>query len=264
MSYPPPSAEEYAVSGYKFFRLNTPLVSDGDIYEASVGAQAFAIGPDSDISKVNVGYFDDQVPRFMNKVALSQKRSFTGRLDARNNSYYAPSNRPGRLLIWPDELYNVDYRPPGWSSGENWRVDLIPPVLDVIQYFSIPAAIEHVRNDRVYRFQQLPLNGTGRYYLVIPFYGRRYASIQFANHTDRNIEFEVYGAYFPYSHGSILAPSDESVLISSQQVNSSNRTTVLVRSELDGYFDALSFGFLYTPGINAGPTPLVITLSDNE
>jgi len=60
MSYPPPNPDQYALNGYKFFRLNTPLISDGDMYESQQGANGFAIGPDSDISKVNIGYFDEQ------------------------------------------------------------------------------------------------------------------------------------------------------------------------------------------------------------
>ena len=55
MSYPPPNPDNYALNGYKFFRLNTPLTSDGDMYESAQGGQGFAIGPQSDLSLGNCG-----------------------------------------------------------------------------------------------------------------------------------------------------------------------------------------------------------------
>lgn len=149
MSYPPPNFDQYALNGYKFARLNTPLISDGDIYESQQGAQGFAIGPDSDISKVNIAYFDDQVPRFMNQVAITPERSFPGFFAARNEVDYVPSNRPGRILIWSDELYNNTWLPTAFEVGS--RIDFEVPVLDVIQYFAPAAqAMNSGRNDKEY------------------------------------------------------------------------------------------------------------------
>jgi len=149
VSYPQPNFDQYALNGYKFARLNTPLISDGDIYESQQGAQGFAIGPDSDISKVNIAYFDDQVPRFMNQVAITPERSFPGFFAARNEVNYVPSNRPGRILLWSDELYNNTWNPAPFEVGG--RIDFEVPVLDVIQYFA-PAAqsMNQGRNDKEY------------------------------------------------------------------------------------------------------------------
>ena len=75
MSYPQPSADQYAIKGYQFFRLNTLLTSPGDIYQSQQSGHAFAIGPESDISNVNVAYFDDQVPNFMAQTVISPQRA---------------------------------------------------------------------------------------------------------------------------------------------------------------------------------------------
>ena len=182
MSYPPPNADQYSINGYKFFRLNTPLISDGDVYQSQQGAQGFAIGPDSDVSKVNIAYFDDQVPNFLNQIAITPERSFPGLIAAQNDKTYAPANTPGRILIWSDELYN-----PTWSPSFidiAGRIDFEVPVMDVVQYFA-PAgnAMNQGRNDKEYwyPFLNAPANafGPNTWVIVIPFYGRRYFSMNF-------------------------------------------------------------------------------------
>src|SRR5688572_10301119 len=118
MTYPPPNPDLYAVSGQGFFRLNTALLSDGDIYESQQGSHGFAIGPESDISKVNIAYWDETQPRLMNQISISPTRPFPGKFVAVNDeAEYAPSGRPARLLIWPEELYNADFRPSDFDPG---------------------------------------------------------------------------------------------------------------------------------------------------
>ncbi len=184
MSYPQPNFDQYALNGYKFARLNTPLISDGDIYESAQGAQGFAIGPDSDISKVNIGYFDDQVPRFLNQFAITPDRPFPGLVAARNEVTYQPSGRPGRTLIWSDELYNNTWSPSFIDIAG--RIDFEVPVMDVIQYFApAAAAMNSGRNDKEYWYDFLnaPANefGPNAWVLVIPFYGRRFFSMNFVS-----------------------------------------------------------------------------------
>ena len=207
MSYPPPNPDNYALNGYKFFRLNTPLTSGGDMYESAQGAQGFAIGPDSDISKDNSGYFDDQVPRYLNQVAISPERPFPGMIAARNDVAYAPSNRPGRILIWSDELYN-----PTWSPNFvdiAGRIDFEVPVLDVVQYFA-PAAqsMNSGRNDKEYWYDFLnaPPNefGPNTWVIVIPFYGRRYFNMNFQSDATKqlaDIQVTILGLH--YKPGSV-------------------------------------------------------------
>lgn len=191
MSYPPPNPDQYALNGYKFFRLNTPLTSDGDMYESQQGAQGFAIGPDSDISKVNIGYFDEQVPRFLNQVAITPERAFPGFIAARNEVNYVPANRPGRILIWSDELYNPTWSPSFIEIGG--RIDFEVPVMDVVQYFA-PAAqsMNQGRNDKEYWYDFLNApavptdDARNTWVLVIPFYGRRFCNLNFK--TDETVQ----------------------------------------------------------------------------
>lgn len=205
MSYPQPNADSYALNGYKFFRLNTPLISDGDVYESAQGAQAFAIGPDSDISKVNIAYFDDQVPNFVNQFAISPERSFPGLVAARNEVDYVPSNRPGRILLWSDELYN-----PTWSPSfidVAGRIDFEVPVMDVIQYFA-PSGLStnQGRNDREYWYDFLNAPADEVYpnswVLVIPFYGRRFFTMNFkSDETTQLTDIQVTVSGLHYKPG---------------------------------------------------------------
>lgn len=202
MSYPQPDANEYAINGYKFFRLNTPLISDGDVYESAQGAQGFAIGPDSDISKVNIAYFDDQVPNFMNQFSITPERSFPGLIAAQNDKQYAPSGKPGRTLIWSDELYNPTWAPSFIDIAG--RIDYEVPVMDVVQYFAPSGlAMNQGRNDREYwyDFINAPESDTApnNWTLVIPYYGRRFMTMMFnsdATVQTADIDVSIYGMHY--------------------------------------------------------------------
>jgi hypothetical protein len=178
VSYPQPNANAYALGGSQFFRLNTLLSSPGDIYESEQSGLALAIGPNSDIAKVGVAYFDGQTPTYMNRMVIDPNRMFLGRLDARNAaSTYAPSGRPGRILMWSEDAYDPSYVPSaavGWGVSDT--VTIIPPQLDVIEFFQqIPSPSR--RADREYKIQHAGANFTGQTWLVFPCYGRKFGSI---------------------------------------------------------------------------------------
>ena len=200
MSYPPPNADQYALNGYKFFRLNTPLISDGDIYESAQGAQAFAIGPDSDISKVNIAYFDDQVPNFVNQFAITPERSFPGLVAARNEVNYVPSNRPGRILLWSDELYNPTWDPNFIDVAG--RIDFEVPVMDVIQYFAPSGlATNQGRNDREYWYDFIAappaqVGVVNAWTLVIPYYGRRFFNMVWQSQQPNTVDVSILGLHY--------------------------------------------------------------------
>lgn len=179
MTYPQPDSNAYASSGYDFFRLNTQLVSGGDIYESEQGSQAFVLGPESDVSRVKVTYFDQESPNFVNNIVLGPDRQFVGRVDANTRSTYSPSGRDGRILIAPDNLYNPDFGP--LSPVANSTILIVPPVLDVIQYFQDPGSLVAGRNDKIYRFQSLAWgsNNHSPIYIAVPFYGRKFVSFNF-------------------------------------------------------------------------------------
>jgi hypothetical protein len=243
MSYPPPDPDSYAVNGYKFFRLNTTLISDGDIYESAQGAQGFAIGPDSDISKVNVGYFDDQVARFMNQVAISPGRPFPGIVLARNESVYVPSNRPGRTLIWPDEIYNPTWDPDFIDVAG--RLDFEVPVLDVVQYFA-PGGLSMTggRNDKEYWYDFIAapaaVGTPNAWTIVIPFYGRRFASLTWQNGQAIAVRMIILGLH--YKPGTANTAAIQTPLRSTAVAAGAPNTEIILSSQ-DGTFDALAIEF---------------------
>lgn len=180
MAYPQPDATKYAIKGYEYFRLNTLLASAGDIYESEQSALAFALGPDSDIANVGINYFDEQVPNALNQVFISKNRSFVGRIDANaENGTYQPSGRPARIFIWPNDRWN-----PLFVLGDVGDTQILEtPQLDVIQYFQPqPSGIVPGRNDKIWFYQTIATPGGDNYaYVIVPYYGRRYAKVMFEN-----------------------------------------------------------------------------------
>lgn len=246
MSYPPPNPDQYALNGYKFFRLNTPLISDGDMYESQQGAQGFAIGPDSDISKVNIAYFDDQVPRFLNQVAITPERAFPGFIAARNEVNYVPSNRPGRTLIWSDELYNPTWDP-SFIDTEG-RIDFEVPVMDVVQYFAPSAqAMNQGRNDKEYWYDFIaapppPLGTPNAWTVVLPWYGRRYFSLTWQNMQPVPVSLLLLGLH--YKPGTASTAAIQTPLFSGVIPPFTGSDTHILRASTVGTFDALAVGFL--------------------
>lgn len=273
MSYPQPDADQYAVKGYQLFRLNTLLASPGDIYQSKQSGHALALGPDSDIANVNVAYFDDQVPTFMQRTSISPARAFTGRMDARNDAAYSPSGRPGVIMLWSDDIYDPSYRPvnipePGGGSfiPAVDTIEFVTPRLDVIEYFQKPSSLGPGRRDKEYAFQtfQSPHGGAGRYaFLVIPFYGRKYASVSAASLTGTLIF--MLGVNFLITQDEQVFPPPthlETALIPFTTLTSTPLTTIITASQ-NGTYDALVLGYLpgATPTFNA---PTRILVSDSE
>jgi hypothetical protein len=197
MSFPQPDSNSYAAGGSQFFRLNTLLASPGDIYESEQSGHAFAIGADSDMSRVNVAYFDKQAPNLMNMTTLGPERAFVGRIEADNLGTYLPSQRPGRVLMWPDELWNPN--PIAALVAPADTQIIVTPRLDVIEYFKPQGSLEVKRNDKVFAFQRLdiPATVTGltadALWLVLPYYGRKYANIDFSAPVAPSVDIDVYG-----------------------------------------------------------------------
>lgn len=206
MAYPQPNADKYAAEGAQFFRINTPVVSGGDIYESGQSCLALGLGPESDVSRVICTYFDDQATDFINQVTLGPDRAFVGRLDANNNDTYSPSHRPGRVLFQVDNLYNPAMVPPDIADITKVNYILVPPNLDVIQYIKpINNTIPTGRNDRTFRFQNIHWkdNGAtrGGIVLMIPFYGRRFFSFSIVQDPTTNIglSYQFFGCNVTYN-----------------------------------------------------------------
>ena len=275
MAYPQPNSDQYALNGYTYFRLNTPLSSPGDIYESAQGAQAFAIGPDSDVDRVNIAYFDDQRgPTFVNRATIGPSRSLVGVVAARNEVQYMPGARPGRILIWPEVLYDPSFKPPLWTDGPFGfdTLRIIPPQLDVIQYFTPVPSLSTGRSDRTYLFQTLeaPVQPNAQGNLMIPYYGRRYACIEVTNRTDlstsTSIDLAIYGVNFTYSVASPASQQTHQITtIRALTPLAANAQTIeIITAENDGMFDYLLIQTQrVAPGLLPGdPCPAKITVSD--
>jgi len=258
VAFPQPNSELYTTGGADFFRLKTPLSSPGDMYESLVSGLGMALGPESDIANVNVAYFDAQAPNFMQFTQVSPSRSFVGRLDANNSGRYAPAQRPGRVLIWPSDLYDPNYRPRAFVAPTD-QITFISPVLDVIQYFSDPGTLTPSRVDKEYQFQNYIVSGT--LYIVVPYYGRKYCYVNFTNrNTVSPNTFGITGVNYAITDDSSVNPyHQETVIRAPAAVGAGATVTVRITAGLTGMFDALVFSVN-----NNGPAPLRIVVSDES
>lgn len=260
MTFPQPSSNSYTANSYEFFFLDTELSSPGDIYESDVGGHGLAVGPNSDIANVNVAYFDNQIePTFMHTVQIGPARAFVGRVDANVGSFYAPSQRPGRILIWSGNLYDPNFRPRAFVTGDT--IQFIAPRLSVLQYFSPVASLGPQRVDKEFQFQNFPATGGHTSYLVVPYYGRKQCSIRITNRNlTTAITFGVTGVTYAITDDSSPNPYHQETVIRAPGALAPNggAATVLINSIANGMFDALVFS------VNGAPAPLRIIMSDQE
>ena len=249
-----PDSDQFSSRGYGFFRLNTLLSCPGDIYESKQSGLAFMLGPNSDIANVMMAYYNDQLePTFVDKVLLTAQRPFSGRIDARNEVVYMPGKRPGRLLFWSADLYDPNYLPAAMGVGDT--IATITPRLDVIEYFE-SANVTTGRSDRVFQFQELALPANTAY-IVLPYYGRKSASIRLQNRTTGDVDYSIFGVnYFNNDVGEAV----ETQIVAVSTLAANAQALKVVKESVEGMFDALYIGVhADTPD---GPTPLNITTSD--
>lgn len=262
MSYPQPSADQYAIKGYQYFRLDTPLTSPGDIYESEQSGHGLAIGPNSDIANVNVAYFDDQIDdTFMNTTVISPNRAFVGRVDARNDVTYGPMARPGVILFWANDIYDPNYRPiskPAAFNPATDEIQFVPPQLDVIEYFKPVNSLGPSRIDKEFNFQNYSVTA-GTFYLVIPYYSRKYCYVEFTNKdTVTPNTFGIVGLNYAITQDDTPNPyHQETTILARAAVADGVSVTKIITAAATGMFDALVFSFSGT-----GPAPLRIVMSD--
>ncbi len=270
MGYPQPDANTAVARALDYFRLKTPLVSPGDIYESAQGGFAFAIGPQSDIARVTVVSFDanpgknDPVTNVIT-TDISPQRAFVGKVPARQDVTYQPSGRKARTLFYVADLYDPDYRPEKIDpvAGQILRVT---PELDVFQYFTPIQSLTPGRDDREFYFQNIPppagFEGTKPTYVVLPYYGRAYAYIDFSNFSGSNVSFGVIGTNYAITNDFVVGPTpihQETNILIPVVVSNNGHRRLVIRSSVDGMFDALVISLEGNPGT---PTPLKIVMSD--
>lgn len=252
-----PNFDQAVLSGADFVRMTQLAATTGDIYESTQSCHALAVGPTSDFANYRVAYFDtQQSPTFLNQLAIGPGRPFIGRLDARNVQKYQPANRPGRILIYPIDLWDEEFTPTGFNPVQD-KLIFETPVIDVFQYFTpkVPASI---RYDKTYEYDQLPF-GLDDVYVCVPFYGRKYGLVQFQNATDQIIEITVSGLNFNMTEdGPLLKAISGPTNIAVGAV-----AVIPITSQANGMFDYIQVQLNPAAG-PTGNSPLRITVSDSQ
>lgn len=270
MTFPQSVADQFAINGFQFWRLNTPLSSMGDLYESAQGALAFALGPNSDIANFRVSYFDEMRAGGVGTILLSPDRSFVGRVDARNEvSYIESVARAGRVLISVDDIYNTAWRPADFDD-DTW--ELVPPELDVIQYFINPPSLIPQRSDKTFRFQYLqpPINGAKRTFIGVPAYGRKSGTISIKNYTASTIaNVGVFGVKFFLTSnalGTTYSVAAEGTISAPADLAGFGQRLVQFTSQTQGGWDYIYIGLggdITKPYVAGSIVPISITLSDD-
>lgn len=262
MAYSQPNSEAPQIAGSQIYRITqTSTPGGGDIWESKVGAFAFAVGPLSDYANYQLVYRDQQVPiTAMAEASFTPGRPFIGEIFARNDpeGVYPASNRPGRILVAPADIFN-DSPPSGFTANDvRW---FEPPVIDILQYLRPPAGgIPTSRPDKHLRYQtiQAPTVMGGSFFLQIPAYGRRYASVLARNRSGQDGNVSLVGMTFT------AETNDTSPIFLNLDTSAiANLATVslVFDSNTNGMFDYLMVQF--TPvDVGSDDVSLDIVLSD--
>lgn len=251
-----------------YFRLYQ-TIDPGDIFRIDGSCQSLAIGPDSDIAKVRVVYYDPQfaevsgaaINTFANELTVSVGNPWVGRLDARMNRIYpkvpaslAQGNR-ARLLVYPDDILRNNYVP----DVAGVVVERYQPFIDLQAYFGEPPSLAPIRSDRVFDLSTANSDGSAPLAVFFPYYGRRKAMFHFES--DGDINMSLHGVR--YTWGEETAPQKVyDKLLAGFYVLSGDSQDLIVRSTQDGYFDELYV--LFETGDTLQNALLSVTISDTE
>lgn len=173
------------LGGQDFFRINQQLESAGDIFEIDSSVKALAIGSESDVSDLLVTFFDKQSGTNVGQVIISPASPFIGRLDALLATKIPAANTQARIQATVRDLVDNTYFPRTFDNtggAQDLFIARVRPSIDLLGYFSDPASLPFGRADRQHFFpyvQTSPTTGVG--WVIVPFYGRRYAHVNFMN-----------------------------------------------------------------------------------
>lgn len=268
MTFQQPEINNFVTGGFQFARIKQYLATAGDIFELPTGAKAFVLGPDSDISRATVAYVnavdvEDFVvagsePTTMAQITVTPDRAFEGFIPALNTeTSFKPSGAskgvPGRILVWPAEIFDSSYRPSGFAAGNDTFVRE-NPIIDIVEYFREPGTLEPARSDKLYYYENLPF-GADDCFLMIPFYGRRRATVNAVNTGANVMQVTMFGVNFRI---------DETTLASETQLDQDNVAAgaigrQVLNAETDGFYDYLLFQFNPTGASNVS---LRVNVSD--
>lgn len=251
-----PNVDQAVIAGGDFVRMKQFAASAGDLYESTQSSYAVAVGPESDFDEYTIAYWDaQQSTTRMSQVSISTGRPFLGRLNARNKQLYLPAQRPGRILFYPTPLWQSDYLPSGFNPVQD-KIVFETPVLDVIQYFTPNQAPNTSRVDKTYEYDQLPF-GLDDCFVLIPYYGRKYAFVKYRNKTDQAIDLSIDGLNWTITED---GPTITSIRAAAA-VAAGAEAEKVITAEANGLFDYLQITFNPAAAF-AGTNQLRVTVSD--
>ena len=172
---------------------------------------------------------------------VSNEKALIGRLDALASQQYGTGQR-ARILISPLEQIPQAgiYEPQGFAAPDALVIEDIN--IDLFQYFPREPAIISERNDRTHYFQAptLPLASNGIWY-VLPFYGRRFASVMLVNESGVSYTITTFGVTL--DNGTLLGGAanqhPQVTLLGPTAVADGTTDIGTVNAETDGTFDLL-------------------------
>ena len=258
MSYPQPSSTAAQSAGFDFFRLTTELASPGDIYESLISSGNLVVGPNSDIANVACSYFDANAPGSVSFATISPMRNLPGSIYARaKDETYDPSKRPGKILFWSDDLYNPNFTPS--DQVVNGGIVIVPPVLDVIEYFDELPSVSPSRPDKTFQYQELP-ESAQVCFLVVPYYGRKAASVRVLNLSTDDITVDVRGVTLYMNETNL---GIETPILTGAVVTNGNVANAYVTAGEFGMFHLLMVKIAYGDDSDTN-TPITIIVSDQS
>lgn len=241
--YPQLPASTEVIEGNEFYRLFTPLQSGGDAYELDVGALAFALGPQSDLSAVRLTYYDPSQPNQINSAVVGIDTPFSGRLDAFASIKIPVANTQARIIVTPEDLWNNNWYPTILAEDVNY----IKPKIDLISYLTPPIALPMRRADFVERGRLNISVGSTAYRIAVPFYRRKFAEIIIRNNSVgvAGLTCDIIGVTFttdgvaPYALGNFIAAETPITTAGAIAAGAGAVTTFQVRASTLGLFDYL-------------------------
>lgn len=262
--YSQPDTESPVINLADFLRIHQYSTSAGDIWESKVGANAFMIGSLSDFSAYRVVYFDAAIPTtFLNSISLTPDSPFIGTLQARNDKTgsYMPGNRPGRILLYPEQQFDKNYLPADYGVGSTILFEY--PVVDLIQFFSAPSQIATSRADKTFFYQQVPF-GAADAFLLVPCYGRRFMSCRFTNRTGGDMDITVDGIQWTLGDFSAGETATVTEIDTISALHDGDNDVVVIDTDVTGVFDYLQITYHPASAPSSSDIPTEIFVTDRR
>jgi hypothetical protein len=273
MPLPQTQQADLAVQGgQETFRLFQAIESLGDILEINTSSKAFCVGPQSDISKYHLSFFDEQGTDRISAIDLAVGNPVIGRTDAKLATSYPISQLPARIIATPGDLVDNTFLPSTFVGGTDGVFARPAPFADIIAALAVPSGFAAQRNDRIHSFSPLIGAGTAPVasYIIVPYYGRSFGHVTLTNRNSsagQTYACDVVGvnlsAGATFSAPAGRSKAGEVALGSLTAVGGGAGTTddLIITAGTHGMFDLLSIRFTQTVLLDEDAT-LRILVSD--